>query len=192
MKINNFFPTGILFHQLPSNLIQELKSLILPRLDKLESNNEQYTDFYLENKIISLNEIKPLLNEINKCLIEYKNTTQISINIIPNLLPKEYWIQNYKKGNFHSWHHHGKTNTLSVVYWIQSEKNSSNLIIKNPNPYVPFWKEPQTIYEHETIYSQEYIKISPKEGGLIIFPSFLYHKVEVNNNSHRTILALNY
>jgi len=69
------------------------------------------------------------------------------------------------------------------VLWINTPKDSGQLVLDNPNTF--------TMWDEMNSYSDEFQKISPvhpayymtpKEGMIVIFPSSLYHKVDLNES----------
>jgi uncharacterized protein (DUF885 family) len=75
------------------------------------------------------------------------------------------WFQQYKKGDYHNFHAHQKTN-FSAVYYVELPKNSETKFYNNE-------------------------KILVKEGDLIIFPGFWYHKSEPLKEKRKTIISFN-
>ena len=74
------------------------------------------------------------------------------INIKCNLYLLNFWVMEYKKGNHAVKHNHWPA-TLSGVYYIDVEENSSPIIFENN------------------------FVIKPKNGMLLLFPSIVNHKV---------------
>ena len=77
------------------------------------------------------------------------------------------WFQQYYKSNHHDWHTHQGTN-FTNVYFI--ELPNSSLATE--------------IYEHENL--------KLKEGDLLTFPGFFYHRSPINrSNKRKTIISFN-
>ncbi|MBB37697.1 MAG: hypothetical protein CL515_01935 [Actinobacteria bacterium] len=74
------------------------------------------------------------------------------INIKCNLYLLNFWVMEYKKGNHAVKHNHWPA-TLSGVYYIDVEENSSPIIFENN------------------------FVIKPKNGMLLLFPSIVNHEV---------------
>jgi len=75
------------------------------------------------------------------------------------------WFQQYKKGDFHNWHMHKKTN-FSAVYYVELPKGTET-----------------------KFYNQKNINI--KEGDFVIFPGFWYHRSEKIKSKRKTVIAFN-
>ena len=163
MKIENLFPTALFQHKVSPSIADYVEEIFLQNYNKLQQTPTLKTDFFNDKKSISLNEISPLMEEIDKCLEYYCSQIQIFIPKIFN-----YWIQDYSENEFHELHNHGRCE-LSLVYWIRSNKKAGS------------------------IYTSNFILIPPTKGGLIIFPSFLDHEaLPSEKGCIRTTLAINY
>lgn len=90
---------------------------------------------------------------------------------------KESWINYYKKNNYQDYHRHGASG-ISGVYYIKTNEQDGRLRLHSPYP----------IFES----GDQYIFHTPKEGKLILFPSWLGHSVEMNKtDSTRISIAFN-
>ena len=92
------------------------------------------------------------------------------------------FVNFYKKGHYQSWHHH-HDDDISAVYFFQCNKETGSLIFKNPNPLSDYLDSTMQhrFFEHYAL---------PKH--CVIFPSWLQHRVEVNNTDlTRITVALN-
>ena len=183
MKIINYFPTGILFDEVSDSLADKIENLIVPRLSQLnlDTSHENYNDFHNPERIISLEELSPLIDKIYECQEYYCKVS----NFIPGDITG-YWVQDYKKNNYHGRHNHGSC-SLSVVYWVRN-KGGGPLIIFNPNPHISIQHE----YE-DGPYSSQATSISPKKGGIVMFPSYIDHMVYPSSEDCvRTTIAFNF
>jgi len=78
-----------------------------------------------------------------------------------------YWFQQYGKSNCHSWHTHPKSN-LTNVYFVELPNKSLGTEILN------------------------YDALDLKEGDLLTFPSYFYHRSPLNTSDCRkTIISFN-
>ena len=182
MVINNFFPTGILFQKVDDNLANKIENLILSRISnlKLDVNHENYNDFNNPERIVSLDEISPLVDEIYKCQEYYCNKSNFTPGEITG-----HWVQDYKKNHYHTRHNHGSC-SLSAVYWVRN-KGGGPLVIYNPNPHISIQHQSE-----DGPYSRISTSIPPIKGGIVMFPSYLDHMVAPSpEECIRTIIAFN-
>ena len=75
---------------------------------------------------------------------------------------------------------------LSSVYYVQAEKNCGKIIFNNPNQ-VSRNRFPKDLKKTE--FSANIQKIDPKEGTLLLFPSYLWHSVEPNETDNDRIIV---
>ena len=98
------------------------------------------------------------------------------------------WSIINKKGSFNIQHNHPNA-YLSAVYYVKVPKNSGNIKFFDP-------KEQKNIrypkIKNYTDISAVITEITPKEGDLLIFPSYLYHSVGENlSEDDRIIVSFN-
>lgn len=70
-------------------------------------------------------------------------------------------------------HPHDGT-AMSIVYWLQTPENSGELIMIDPRR--------GTDITNAKSGCDKWIKITPKAGKILIFPSYVLHLVEQNNS----------
>ena len=77
MKYENIFPVGILVHDVPNSIADEVEKLVVDRIDQLQrpdDNAPHATDYFEKDKIIDLRYDTPnLYSEIDMCVRDYQN-----------------------------------------------------------------------------------------------------------------------
>jgi len=82
----------------------------------------------------------------------------------------QIWYQQYKKGDYHTWHRH-QYSTFSNVYYVSLPKNSASTSFR---------------------YCGKEFEIDVKEGQIITFPSYLEHCSKPNPSDHiKTVISFN-
>jgi hypothetical protein len=150
-----------------------IKPLILESIKEMgtysfidKDQNISNTDWHL-NETFSRPYFKYIEPHINNICFDLKNKLGYANNSIQ---PLNYWYQQYKKNNHHSWHNHPKS-LFSAVYYIN---------LQNDNPKTSF-----------KLGSKEF-DISVEESEILIFPSFLDHTSKENKSEHtKTIISFN-
>lgn len=88
--------------------------------------------------------------------------------------------------------HNHPSYCLSAVYFVSGSETSGDLVFLNPNPQhthvIPSTRDENCIKEYNHINSAIW-KIKPIAGTLLIFPSWLFHYVEVGDGSERISVA---
>jgi uncharacterized protein (TIGR02466 family) len=106
-----------------------------------------------------------------------------------NKLTKIYnsWVNKQAKGSILKEHTH-PASILSGALYLNVDKDSSPLYFHNHNNFAYF----QEINKY-TDYICHWYKVSPKNGDLLIFPSWLRHgsNNEINQTDERIVLSFN-
>ena len=85
-------------------------------------------------------------------------------------------------------HQHGNS-TISGAYYVRAPKNCGDIVFYDPRP--------APIYSYPNVKSPNFLNaqvngISPVEGALVLFPSFLDHSVNENeSNEERIVISFN-
>jgi len=114
---------------------------------------------------------------------EYIERTPTLINMWANIL---------YPGGHHNNHTHPNSH-FSGVYYVKANNQSGNLLISDPRqgPQIikNIRKEGYLVHKH----LWETIDLIPKEGMLVLFPSWLPHSVDINNsNNNRISISFNF
>ena len=85
-------------------------------------------------------------------------------------------------------HHHGNS-AISAAYYVRAPKNSGDLVFYDPRP-APVYSHP---HSKEPNYLNAMVNsVSPVEGALVLFPSYLDHSVNENlSNEERIVISFN-
>ena len=85
-------------------------------------------------------------------------------------------------------HQHGNS-TISGAYYVRAPKNSGDIIFYDPRP-APVYTYPKAV--NPNLLNAQVNGISPKEGALVLFPSYLDHSVNENlSNEERIVISFN-
>jgi uncharacterized protein (TIGR02466 family) len=125
----------------------------------------------------------------------FKNYLKIKKDI--NFYITNSWINNHKSGDYAQAHCH-KNAIFSGVYYLKIPKdfyNAGDLSFEK-GYFNNVGVAPSTFHfeyeEYNNINADTY-KITPKDGMIIIFPSYLYHAVTLNSTKEdRLSLAFNF
>jgi len=129
------------------------------------------------------NFIKLILPNIEKVIndMNWDNNKQ-SIKIT------EMWAIVNKGGAENSRHHHGNS-SISGAYYVRAPINSGDIVFYDPRP-APVYSHP--LAKTPNALNAMVNSISPVEGGLILFPSYLDHSVNPNlSKEERIVISFN-
>ena len=94
------------------------------------------------------------------------------------------WAIINTKGSLNQKHHHSNSD-LSAAYYVSAEENCGDIIFYDPRP-ATIYKHP--IAKEANILNATINSISPEQGMLILFPSYLEHSVDPNLSEHKRIV----
>ena len=98
------------------------------------------------------------------------------------------WAIINKEGAFNERHHHGNS-SLSAAYYVKAEKNAGDIIFFDPRQANVFHHPSSKKANNLNCQVQS---ITPKAGTLVLFPSYLEHKVGENlSNEERIVVSFN-
>jgi uncharacterized protein (TIGR02466 family) len=96
---------------------------------------------------------------------------------------KESWICFSHNGGFQYSHMHPRA-VFSGVYYYDTNEKDGDIVFENPNMAAEYGEFP---------FHNREVAVTPKKGKIIIFPSWLRHKVLINReNSVRICIAFNF
>ena len=85
-------------------------------------------------------------------------------------------------------HQHGNS-TISGAYYVRAPKNCGNIVFYDPRP-APVYSHPNVV--NPNLLNAQVNSITPKEGALVLFPSYLDHSVNENlSNDERIVVSFN-
>ena len=190
-KPNLFFPTPVWTLQ----------------LDNYQSINEQMYKFIKitqskDQQGISKSNIKGWHSkDFNMQENEPKNFIKFILPAIEQVITDMNWEKQKQSININSmWaiintggaanHRHQHSNcTISGAYYVRAPKNSGDIIFYDPRP-APVYTYPIAV--NPNLLNAQVNGISPKEGALVLFPSYLDHSVNENlSNEERIVISFN-
>lgn len=85
-------------------------------------------------------------------------------------------------------HQHGNS-TISGAYYVRAPINSGDIVFYDPRP-APVYSHPNIV--NPNLLNAQVNGINPKEGALILFPSYLDHSVNENqSDKERIVISFN-
>ena len=138
---------------------------------KTTSNGSQ-TDSDLFYTYKDNSEVKTLINFIIKCVEEYrefyKKTEDLYIKKFPNQYSLSAWAVNLKSSGYQASHNHSSS-WISGVFYLKVPKN-----LNEDEGNIKFSKHGYNFPKNSFVNSNKIIEA--REGGLVMFPSSLYHE----------------
>ncbi len=126
-----------------------------------------------------------LTKEINQYLQIYQIKVFRGMRFEEENIRQEFhnmWININEKYHYNEWHIHPGA-TLSGVYYIKHDGSSENgnIMFKNPRGlYMALSHFPPGIVKYTNEVTSDIYNVNPQSNMLLIFPSWLEHKAEIN------------
>ena len=153
------------------------KGIIKSNIKGWHSNDFELKDIEVKNFI---NLISP---QINQALVDMNwdiNNQLIKISSM--------WAIINIGGAANARHHHGNS-AISAAYYVRAPKNSGDLVFYDPRP-APVYSHPRS--KKPNHLNAMVNSVSPVEGALVLFPSYLDHSVNENlSNEERIVISFN-
>ena len=190
-EINLFFSTPVWTSIIPN--FQNINDSILEYIYELKSKDSEglkrsnFKGWHSNN--FDLNEPKPkeFVNSIQTPLKELFNDMEWDLFKQKVKITSMWSIINTKEA-FNGRHIHGN-NHISAAYYVKAPEKCGNIVFYDPRS-APVFNHP--IIKKPNKLNSDSHSIKPKEGLLVLFPSYLHHSVEVNqSNDERIVISFN-
>ena len=183
MKNLNLFPIPVSKFELDP--MSDEEENFLKKSDFVLLNSEYLDARNSINKYV-LNE-KPLVNlkkRIQECIDKYK---YIMMRCDQEIYITNSWVNLLEKGKRHSLHYHGNS-FISGVFYVETNNNHPGIRFENPSRMWPLtWQRTK----FNDFNSESWVETVEK-NTLILFPSLLWHSVDINNyEKERISLSFN-
>ena len=98
------------------------------------------------------------------------------------------WSIINKKDASNAQHIHSN-NYISAAYYVKSAKDCGDIVFHDPRSVTTF-RHPKILKSNKL--NSNISSIQPKEGLLVLFPSYLYHSVDLNkSDEERIVISFN-
>ena len=164
------------------NYIYQEKEKNIQGTKKSNVNGWHSDDFDLKNE-----NLKNFITEISKNIGSTIKDMNWDLETQLTKITSMWAIINHKDA-FNEKHHHGNS-ALSAAYYVKAEQNAGNIVFFDPRQsnvfHHPSSKEVNNI-------NAQVQSVTPKAGTLVLFPSYLEHKVDPNlSNEERIVVSFN-
>lgn len=152
----------------------------------LKYTHGSYTSFYSLENIINEQEFTDLKSFIENAVSDVHRQSGLG----GELEFTRSWANINRKYSYHEEHHHCP-NIWSGVYYVQAADNDATISFMNMNILNSSWPyKAKKLYQNDINSSQTVCKAST--GMLLIFPSYLRHKVDQHmSDNERISIAFN-
>jgi uncharacterized protein (TIGR02466 family) len=198
-NVNDVFPIYIYESIIPSHnienptILQTVKKLVestpLGWGYKWAEVSNIWNSHPITEHILELKEFSKIKSEILECFIEYlKQSNMLRDNLNITIEFCSSWINVHKYGQRQEYHNHTGINKtkFSGVYYVDVTDKTGDICFRHPN-YTML-----TVWAYPELQIECYKTITPTNGKIIIFPSWLDHMVYKNTDTiDRVSIAFN-
>lgn len=190
----NLFPVPVAHDNF--NNAEALRTEIVPFFKDVESTDKSdqsgkysvgsYTSFFNNEDVITLPQLDALRDFI-------KNTVQTlhnSVGLSGELIFTNSWFSINRKNSYHEAHHHCP-DIWSGVYYVQANHNDAPISFINKNLVDSGWPYSAAKVSNTDFVTSQ-VTCAVTTGLLLVFPSYLQHKVNQQEaDSERITIAFN-
>ena len=191
IKPNLFFPTPVWALQLENykNINEQMYSYIKSKQNEDQAGINKSNIKGWHSKDFDLHEKEPqnfisfIYSYVEQVITDMNWDKEKQIIKINNM-----WAIINTGGSANLRHQHGNS-TISGAYYVRAPKNSGDIVFYDPRP-APVYSHPNSISPNSL--NAQVNGISPKEGVLVLFPSYLDHSVNENmSDEERIVISFN-
>jgi len=137
-------------------------------------------DLELEQPRFFVNSISPQLNSVLTDMGWNIKNQEVKITGM--------WAIINKKNASNSMHIHSN-NYISAAYYVRAPKNCGDIVFYDPR-FAATYRYPKISKTNKL--NSNIVSFQPKEGMLVLFPSYLQHSVNLNkSNKERVVISFN-
>jgi len=120
-------------------------------------------------------------------------TVSQQLGIPDDVKLNNFWFNVNHRGNYNNIHNH-QYGIISGVLYIQIPNGDcGGITFKRKDDELQYYLPPHTPEKEYNILTSSQFTIQPKEGNLILFPSWLQHRVEPSHSDNaRVSMSFNY
>jgi len=183
-----FFPTYVHFRDLPD--AEEMNATMLERVRALKaadpdgitaSNTRDFGGWHSKNTLQN----DPVFEPLRKSIGETMGVVAPRLSLDPEykLMLHEMWTIVNPPRSYNNAHLHPNSH-FSGVYYVQVPEDCGNLFLLDPRIEARMIPLHQKDSARTDPAFSTYVQVKPKPGRLVIFPSWLMHRVDPNMSQH--------
>ena len=168
------FPTMMADVQLDMPLEDMAQDILALATDTVNYDGG-YTTYFNRQSIEHIRGYKQLQEAIYGVVMAY--TRELKYEVNANKCSITMWASVMRKDGYHTVHNHPNSH-ISGTFYIQCDETMSPIVFHNPTN--PFRMHELTVMRPEdlTPFTSPVLTLQPKQGSLMIWPSWMQHHVE--------------
>lgn len=185
MTIDHLFTTPILIETVNFHSLKKLKSFCLKQEKTLQSRQVSNKGGWQSIDITKDGYGKKLGYDLFFMFDHFVQKYCEFLGVKTNIRISNTWININKNTDYNSSHIHPGSIFSGIFYVSVPSNNQSVVTFNRPNMLEEYFY--RTIFAGANISSCFNFNVSPKEGMVLIFPSYIEHKVSPSNSNQKRI-----
>lgn len=174
------------YEALNAEILEHLERLGWDRLDEKQRAAVDTSHSFSEDRFVTVEEV-PAIGIILEYFIKGCNAIARERNWDireQEVSLQNYWVHATLPGEI-TQHHDHKPGVLSGVYYVDKPENSGDLVFVDVNPYHAY--RPAVLPGTSDPISRPEITMPADNGTMLVFPSWLPHRVPLNDSDRRRV-----
>lgn len=174
------------YEALNAEILEHLERLGWDRLDERQRAAVDASHSFSEDRFVTVEEV-PAIGIILEYFIKGCNAIARERNWDireQEVSLQNYWVHATPPGEI-TQHHDHKPGVLSGVYYVDKPENSGDLVFVDVNPYHAY--RPAVLPGTSDPISRPEITMPADNGTMLVFPSWLPHRVPRNDSDRRRV-----
>lgn len=174
------------YEALNAEILEHLERLGWDRLDERQRAAVDASHSFSEDRFVTVEEV-PAIGIILEYFIKGCNAIARERNWDireQEVSLQNYWVHATLPGEI-TQHHDHKPGVLSGVYYVDKPENSGDLVFVDVNPYHEY--RPAVLPGTSDPISRPEVTMPAADGTMLVFPSWLPHKVARNDSDRRRV-----
>lgn len=181
---SDWFSTPLLFFEWEEYNIH--KDKLIENINNIKVSNDSESrsnvnGWQSHKKLFNENFMSPIMNFISSSVFE--SLTELNVDESCSFHITQMWANVNYKHSYHKSHQHNGS-FLSGVFYLKTPTECGNIYFEDPRN---LWCLLPVRYSKHDMFSRMEVECTPKEGCLILFPSYLSHRVGMNHNDDERI-----
>ena len=134
------------------------------------------------------NVMKPIIDLLNNIV---GATVEQRLDISDDIKLANFWFNVNSRGNYNSLHNHRGGIISGVLYILIPDDNCGGITFERTDKELQYYLPPFLDKHNE--FTSSMVTVKPKEGSLVLFPSWFNHRVEPSQSQNsRVSMSFNY
>ena len=134
------------------------------------------------------NVMKPVIDLLNNIV---GATVEQRLDISDDIKLANFWFNVNNRGNYNSLHNHRGGIISGVLYILIPDDNCGGITFERTDKELQYYLPPFLDKHNE--FTSSMVTVKPKEGSLVLFPSWFNHRVEPSQSQNsRVSMSFNY